>query len=613
MTTRLHLAESLAADRILTDVSARFRPHGRVAGSLGVIAIVTAALVTIDGQSTARAPLRIDAIVTDSQGRAITNLRAADFEVIEDGVSRPVRSAEFRHVPRHNPAPLLPLRTLEDEARAAREPGTRVFAFFMDEFHVAAGPSADRARRAVREFVESQVYERDLALVIRPLDDVRSLRFTRDRAFIHGALTGFSGRKGDHTPKTAFEEQHIGRDAVAARDARRQLVTSSLRELARRLAAMDAERATVVIVSEGFPGAAPSGDRPSDLEVLVRVASQFHVAIYTFNPTLPEEAAQASADRAQAEATLHYLSAHGGGLAIRASHYIAGFASVYHDTEGYWALTYDAAHVGGTFHPFEVRVKRKAHALRARAGYWSTSPGTWTALASEPPAIRPHVERPLRQSPMVDVWTGATRDSSGARRMTVVWEPRRGGFQPPHAALVKARVEGGPVLFEDRLSAVSAAPRPDQRAQFDVPEGRVLIDMTFVAADGTVLDTEARDRDVAEPRFSPSIVRSASKREADLASTNADAIPSATRAFRQSDHLLLRVAMSRADDFGTRVMAELLNRTGARMRILDVTPGSPVGTTQFALPLASLPADDYQIKLTGAAGTTPVVEHFSIR
>jgi VWFA-related protein len=224
--------------------------------------------------------VRIDAVVTDPQGGAIVGLRASDFELREEGSSRPISAAEFRWVPRHSTVDVLPIHTRLDEERAARQPGTRVFAFFLDEFHVSPGASADRAREAVASFLDEKMYERDLAAVIRPLDSVSSVRFTRDRSVLHGSLDGFTARKGDYAPRTTMEEQRIGRDPAVGRAARQQIVRARLRDLGVRLGELSPDRAVIVLVSEGFPAdtSAPDG-RMSDLQGLVRASSKFHFSI----------------------------------------------------------------------------------------------------------------------------------------------------------------------------------------------------------------------------------------------------------------------------------------------------------------------------------------------
>src|SRR3954466_16046552 len=74
-------------------------------------------------------PVRIDAVVTDSRGRPVPGLRASDFQLIENGTAQTLTDVEFRTVP-EGAAPIAPLATEADETRAARQPGTRVFAFF---------------------------------------------------------------------------------------------------------------------------------------------------------------------------------------------------------------------------------------------------------------------------------------------------------------------------------------------------------------------------------------------------------------------------------------------------------------------------------------------------
>ena len=180
---------------------------------------------------------------------------------------------------------MTPIETEQDEERAARQKGTRVFAFFLDEFHVSPGASTDRVRDALARFVDEKLRPQDLAIVMRPLDSVTAIRFTRDRARLHGAIAGFTGRKGDYAPRTPFEEQYIGRAPATVSTARRQIVNAGLRELTMRMGELNADRGVVVLVSEGFPRDSPSPrGRIQDLQGVVRASSRFHLAVYTINP-----------------------------------------------------------------------------------------------------------------------------------------------------------------------------------------------------------------------------------------------------------------------------------------------------------------------------------------
>ena len=229
------------------------------------------------------APVRIDAVIGDSRWIPIPNLRASEIELLEDGVPRRIESAELRTVPRRTSADTSPIETVADEERVAREPGARTFIFFLDEFHVSPGPSAERARLWMADFVDAKVYERDLALVVRPLDPIRSVRFTRDHAVLHGTVAGFSGRKGEYEPRTPFEERTVGHDPATVPAARRRIVVEQLNGIAQRLAELKADRPIVVIVSEGFP----SSDQ--DLEPFLRASSAFHFTSYTINPAFAQD------------------------------------------------------------------------------------------------------------------------------------------------------------------------------------------------------------------------------------------------------------------------------------------------------------------------------------
>jgi hypothetical protein len=228
--------------------------------------------------------LHLDVVVTDDRGGAITGLRAADFAIREDGTSRPVESAEFRWIPRQSPVSVTPILIRADEEREARLPGTRVFAFLLDEFHVRPGVDSHAVRDVIASFIDGKMFARDLAVVARPLDAMASLRFTRDRATLVGSVAGFNGRKGRYAPRTPREAALVGSDPDAVPAARERALKAGLRDLAQRLSQLRADRAVVVLVSEGFSARLPIDSREPDLASVVAASSRFHFPIYVLHP-----------------------------------------------------------------------------------------------------------------------------------------------------------------------------------------------------------------------------------------------------------------------------------------------------------------------------------------
>ena len=101
--------------------------------------------------------VRVDVIATDSGGRSVDFLKPADFTITEDGTPQSIDEARFIRIDKGLPS--------EDHARldqpeadertTASQPNTRLFAIFLDEYHVSARIRS-RAGRAHRFVVETQ-------------------------------------------------------------------------------------------------------------------------------------------------------------------------------------------------------------------------------------------------------------------------------------------------------------------------------------------------------------------------------------------------------------------------------------------------------------------------
>jgi VWFA-related protein len=570
----------------------------------------------------AHAPVRIDAVVTDPQGRPILNLRASDFELLENGAPRSLTAAEFRTSARAD-ASAGALVTEADEERAARQPGTRVFAFFVDEFHLTPGVNGERAREAVARFIDEQLQPQDLAIVMRPLDAVTGIRFTRNRTALHAAIADLTFRKGDLTPRSAFEEQYIGRAPAAVAAARAQIVTAALRELTLRLGDLQADRGVVVLLSEGFARetAAPRGTRLQDLQGVVRASSRFHLALYTFNPGAP--ASNQPADDARDAATLEWLAAQTGGRAVLPGENLAtGFARLSGDLAAYYAITYQPEKADGKFHPIELRAKRRNVAVRARPGYWAPLGGEWRALVAAG-SVAPISRRAIHSSRIVETWIGLSTDTTGQARMVISWEPKPGTAAPIHVVAIRARTPAGAELFTGQVSQVQggSTAQPD-RARFNVPTGRVELDLSILDMQGKVLDTEVRDFEVPDLHTQkrgpmllfPEVVRARTLRDFRAAVTDPDAAPSSIRIFARGDRLLIRVPAYDSSGTAVQVSARVLNEWGQPMRDIDPAENAGAnGVTQFALPLSWLGPGLYLIELAGANANGTVKERVAFR
>jgi VWFA-related protein len=583
----------------------------------------TSAAASSNPEPTARI-VKLDAIVVDAKGRPVLDLKPSDFEIVEGGVTQKIDAAELRT---SGPARASvdgeppPIASDDDERRAAHEPGTRLFAFVLDAFHVNAGPDTDRVREIVRRFVDEQVRPADLLVVIKPLDSLTNIRFTRDHDAAREAIDTFSGRQGDYTARTEFEEKFIGRAPELVKAARVQIVLSALRALTMKLGDLEAGRSAIVLVSEGFAReAARDGERRTpDIQGIVRAASRHNVAIYAFDPGSPAVSAAVapSSDGVSnpAATMLRNLAAQTGGEAVMdVSLLSAGLQRVARDLDAYYMLTYTSNHpMDGRFYDVQVRTKRRDATVRTRSGYWAPL-RTELRTASEA-ATRPM--RALRRSPLIQTWLGLTVQPDGSQLVIFTWEPaaRLPGARKtadPSVVGLKVTTPAGALLYEGELRApgesVATSVYPDA-AGFTASPGRIQADLVILGADGTRLDTAAHDIDVPDVSKSdplilpPQVIDSRSARDFRELSANAEAAPVPRREFRRTERLLLRVPVYSSSGAAITLKARLVNRWGQVLRELPAMDRGSAGAAQFDLPLSWLAPGDYIVEFNATTQT----------
>src|ERR1019366_3899876 len=155
--------------------------------------------------------VRVDVIVSDKQDNGVGDLKETDFDVTEDG--KPQKIESFKLVKLDGGAsaaadgPARAIRTdYDEEAEAARD-DVRLFAIFLDDYHVRKGSSLS-VRKQLMQFVSTQIGPSDMLGVMYPLESTASVRMTRNHSAVTRGLEQFTGRKYEYQPKNDYEEKY---------------------------------------------------------------------------------------------------------------------------------------------------------------------------------------------------------------------------------------------------------------------------------------------------------------------------------------------------------------------------------------------------------------------
>jgi VWFA-related protein len=155
--------------------------------------------------------VRLDAVVTDGDGELITDLKAQDFKVLEDG--KPQRIVQFvvagRAAPAPEPGASTPGPADEAQVEEARGSG-RLIAVVVDDLHIARG-NLEFTQEALRRFVREFLAPDDRVALVTTSGAAGVPQLTLDRAGLVQAVNGLSvrdvsavqARSADMTPEQA--------------------------------------------------------------------------------------------------------------------------------------------------------------------------------------------------------------------------------------------------------------------------------------------------------------------------------------------------------------------------------------------------------------------------
>ena len=430
--------------------------------------------------------VRVDVILTDKNGNPVGDLQPGDFDVTEDG--KPQKIETFKLIKldggraQSMQEPVREIRTDYDEEAEAGRDDVRLFAIFLDDYHVKKGSSLS-VRKQLSTFVQNNLGPSDMIGVMYPLESTGAVRMTRNHSAVMRGLEQFTGRKFEYEPKNQYEETYAHYPTEIVERIRNQVSLSAIKALIVHMGSLKEGRKALVLVSEGYTNIIPpqmrnadatmpgfgnpnygnaqagvndpledranwlaSLDMDSDLREVYDTANKNNVAIYAVDPRgLPVfefDINEGGGIGIQTDSsylrstmdTLRLLSENTDGRAIVNRNDLAvGMKQITKDESAYYLIGYNSsqAPADGKFHEIKVRVKRPGLQVRARKGYWAlNAEQTARALAPPKPAVPKPVEaainsaiaRPSRAS-VVRTWIGTSRGENGKTRVTFVWEP----------------------------------------------------------------------------------------------------------------------------------------------------------------------------------------------
>ena len=546
----------------------------------------------------------VDVSVTGSDEAPITDLGPGDFELTEDGMPQKVEQATLVQIDGHarGNGEALPIRSQGHAVAEAGRDDVRVFAVFMDDYHLGRYPQEMLPlRKALADFIGPMMGPLDLVTVMNPITPLSALKWTRDRDALVRDLKTYEGRVDNFIGRSALEEsQNLTRNVMRVRS---QVVISALQALVMHLSGLREGRKTLLVVSRGIPLQFDIS-LEQDFQALLREANRGNVMIHTLDP-------RGLGQGIFVHDTLHRLSSETGGQAIVNTNDLSkGLGRVIRDASHHYLIGYAPARElnDGKFHKIAVKVTRRGARTVARKGYWSPTVAEMTPAVT--PTLEPGVQGALtslqaRQDDRVaHVSTGFARGPNGTVRLTAMWKPVPGFKERPDHLRIEARTDGGPSLgtAEAALSADGTG-----IVSLDVPSGNLLVRFSVAAAGGEVVDRW--EVPIAVPDLSgttlavatPVFLRGRTTAAFQALRRGESGTPSPDREFRTTDLVVVRAEVADAGGGpGSRVTAEVLTRQGKVLASLPATFAG--GRHQIDLPLRSLALGEYVLRFTATRG-----------
>jgi VWFA-related protein len=412
----------------------------RYAGAVGLMVLVAAPLTPQQtGEQSARPVIRVtvdlvqvDAVVTDSQGHRVTDLKPEDFQILEDG--KPQKITHFSYVPGTSiaggPAPVnrAPQKhpgkapdAIPPPARELRPEEVRRTIVLMADDLALSADDIPNVRKAMKGFVDGQMQAGDLVSIMTTSGGTGAMQqLTNDNRQLLALIDRIHyvpGRVG----LTWYEPTNIG-------DKARQVQTASNARLntVRAPGNLAGTFGAVAYAIQGLhemPGrkaiALFSDGSARSVGGIVELANRASVVLYTFDARGlasffltavdvcsscagrggPRKIGGAEGQRQSSylvsQESLEQMARGTGGIFFHDDNGLdKGLANALDDMSGYYLIAYqpqrgdfDTVRGHSKFHKTEVKVLRHGLQVRSRNGFFGTP--------DSPPVTEPAARRKL--------------------------------------------------------------------------------------------------------------------------------------------------------------------------------------------------------------------------
>lgn len=355
--------------------------------------------------------VEVDAIVSDERGNLISDLTAADFEVLEDGKPQTISAFSLVNIPvTRADRPLFAAEPIERDVQTNERVDGRVYLIVLDDLHTHPLRTA-RVKAAARRFIEGHFGANDLAAVVHTSGRADAgQEFTNNPRLLLAAVDKFMGRKLRSstleridrfyaTQSTREQGERVDDPALAERGHTARNALISIKNLAEFMSGIRGRRKAMLLLSEGIDydihDVFNNRDASTVLDATrdaIGAATRGNVSIYAVDPRglsgLGEEAIEVSSfpddtttgisttsmydELRLAQDSLRTLADETGGFAaVNRNDFDSAFERIVQDNSVYYVLGYYPSNDrrDGRFRKIEVRVKRPGLRIRYRKGY----------------------------------------------------------------------------------------------------------------------------------------------------------------------------------------------------------------------------------------------------